>query len=198
MNKEVKEKILRPYRRINLVSKKFGRLEVLSFSHSKENHSFWNCQCDCGNTTIASTNSLHKGKTKSCGCICKEIGNKHFSWKGHGEISKVFFNNIKKHAREKGREFNISIEYIWDLFLKQNKKCAYSGRELNFPCRRGDIKGTASLDRIDSREGYIQNNVQWIHKTINTMKSDISEPEFLGFCNEIARYKSLDKITKTR
>lgn len=73
----------------------------------------------------------------------------------------------------------------YKINLKQNKKCVLSGIELCFPKVSG-IKSktliTASLDRIDSSKGYVIGNVQWIHKTINTMKMDLADSEFIKLC----------------
>ena len=33
----------------------------------------WKCVCDCGNETIVGQTLLQTGKTKSCGCIQKDI-----------------------------------------------------------------------------------------------------------------------------
>jgi len=44
---------------------------------------------------------------------------------------------------------------------------------------------TASLDRIDSSKGYIEENVHWVHKRINVMKGNMSEQEFLNFCEAV-------------
>ena len=35
-----------------------------------------------------------------------------------------------------------------------------------------------------SSEGYIENNVQWVHKHVNRMKSDKSDDEFLEWCKK--------------
>ena len=45
---------------------------------------------------------------------------------------------------------------------------------------------TASLDRIDSSKGYIEGNVQWVHKSVNIMKCDFSSDIFIGICNQIS------------
>lgn len=47
---------------------------------------------------------------------------------------------------------------------------------------------TASLDRIDSSKGYIEGNVQWVHKRINKMKLDDSDTEFIEWCRLIADF----------
>ena len=61
----------------NLVGKKFGRLTVLSRSlaeHAGTSRNYrWNCMCDCGKTFTADAGSLKRGRTKSCGCLHKQV-----------------------------------------------------------------------------------------------------------------------------
>jgi hypothetical protein len=77
------------------------------------------------------------------------------------------------------------FQHAWDLFLKQNKKCVLSGLPIEFKARR---KGhnTASLDRINSNEGYVDGNVQWVHKDINWMKNTFSQQHFVDMCKKVA------------
>lgn len=86
-------------------------------------------------------------------------------------------------------EMTITIEYIWDLFLQQNRKCALSGVDLLLWKYAKDTNANASLDRIDNTKGYIINNIQWIHKTINKMKTDLKQQEFLDFCIIIGKHQ---------
>lgn len=66
-----------------LVGKRFGRLIVVKYSHKKVEPKrityFWECLCDCGNTTFVRTGHLNSGCVVSCGCYRKYI-NKN---KGH-------------------------------------------------------------------------------------------------------------------
>lgn len=60
---------------LDLVGKRFGRLVVLPSGHEvkgKRKVKYWNCQCDCGNTTPVTTGKLRSGHTISCGCWNKE------------------------------------------------------------------------------------------------------------------------------
>jgi len=64
---------------IDLLNQKFGKLTVIeSIGQTKNRGNLWKCQCDCGNTTIASTAELRNNIRKSCGCInrdrFKELG----------------------------------------------------------------------------------------------------------------------------
>lgn len=57
-------------RLINLIGKKFGKLEVLSEdkSRTKQGKHYWFCQCECGNIVSIKGDSLRDGRSKSCGC----------------------------------------------------------------------------------------------------------------------------------
>lgn len=122
---------------------------------------------------------------------------KHHLWRGHGEISSSFFNFLKIRSKRKNIEFNLTIEYIWDIFLKQNKKCKYSLVNLQFAEINNDFKNkTASLDRIDSSKGYIEGNVQWVHKDVNFMKYNLTELDFLRVCKNVTIFQKNKNFTK--
>lgn len=104
------------------------------------------------------------------------------------EISSYYWNTIIRGAESRKLEFNITPEYIWDLFLKQDRKCALSG--LPIELKKFKQKATASLDRIDSKKGYIAGNVQWVHKRVNALKMAFKEDEFLTLCITIAKHQN--------
>ncbi|WP_337361074.1 hypothetical protein [Phascolarctobacterium succinatutens] len=60
--------------KVDLTGQRFGRLVVIKELPRKtalRKTPLWLCQCDCGNTCEAYSDSLRGGK-KSCGCILKE------------------------------------------------------------------------------------------------------------------------------
>lgn len=75
-------------------------------------------------------------------------------------------------ARNRNIEFNITQKQVWELFLKQNRKCALTGWSISF---KGGRKRTASIDRIDSKKGYKIDNIQIVHKVINRLKMAFEE-----------------------
>jgi hypothetical protein len=81
------------------------------------------------------------------------------------------------------------MQEAWDLFLKQDKKCALSGWPLEFPVGRSIHGGTASLDRINSNKGYTSDNVQWVHKDINKLKNAFDQDYFIQMCKAVAKNK---------
>jgi hypothetical protein len=78
------------------------------------------------------------------------------------------------------------------LFLKQNRKCSISGESILFSKwlhKKGE-RPTASLDRIDSTKGYIEGNVQWVHKDINMMKSNHTTKKFFNWCKKVCLHNN--------
>ena len=57
--------------KIDLTGQKFHRLQVVQKSEqqSKADAVLWDCICDCGSKTTATTAQLRSGHKKSCGCI---------------------------------------------------------------------------------------------------------------------------------
>lgn len=114
-------------------------------------------------------------------------------FKGYNGISSEYFRRIRKNAEKRKFIFNISIQEMWDLFIKQNNRCALSGLKielLEFGTMAKNLSGqTASLDRIDSSKGYTIDNVQWVHKDINKLKGNFSDESFVKYCKLVAKYK---------
>jgi UDP-glucose 4-epimerase len=139
-------------------------------------------------------NSRKRNVCRKCNNIIKtpkrgtpgKKGSESFGWKGCGEISASTFNRYKFNAKKRNIEFNITIEYIWDLFLKQRRCCNLTGKELHFGEDKGENLGkTASLDRIDSKKGYTEDNVQWLHKDVNLAKWSADQRDFLNTCKSV-------------
>lgn len=113
-------------------------------------------------------------------------GKNNKNWKGGDFLYGWLYNKIVESAKKRGHECTVSIEYLENLFLAQNKKCALSGIPLTFG--RSSATTTGSVDRIDSEHGYIEGNVQWVHKDINMMKQKISNDKFIEYCKLVANY----------
>lgn len=175
----------------NLKDQTFGMLFVIEFAgiqkiddhHSRRN---WLCQCKCGNKLIIPANSLKSGNTKSCGCSKRRTGKDNPQYMGYEEISQTIWGSFKRDAKKRNREFSITIEYVWKLFIQQNRKCAISGLDISFPKKTYSPTCTASLDRIDNKKGYIKGNVQWLHTDINFMKYDHDQEYFISLCQIVA------------
>lgn len=118
-------------------------------------------------------------------------------WSGVGDISGKYFCYLKSNARRgNGRilEFSITKEFLWKLYLEQDKKCAYTKISIIISPNRDLKLTTASLDRIDSSKGYIEGNVQWVHKDVNKMKMDLNEDDFKYYCKLVNNNYKIVKL----
>lgn len=115
----------------------------------------------------------------SCECI---------KTNGVGNLSGTKWNSIKHCAIKRSIEFSITKEYAWNLFQQQKGLCAISGLQITLTRRRDMLKGleTASLDRIDSSQGYVIGNVQWVHKDVNLMKQSMTQERLISLCKVIS------------
>jgi hypothetical protein len=147
------------------------------------NLAYWECKCICGKIFIACGSDLRNGKTKTCGCK-KGIQSKR-NFQGYKELTKTYFRSIFSNAKQRYIIFEITEKYIYELYLKQNKKCALSGEDISLSLSNH----TASLDRIDSKLGYIEGNVQWVHKDINKLKNVYNNQDFKDLCMKVAKYE---------
>jgi hypothetical protein len=139
--------------------------------------------------------SYHSAKTrnsvcKSCRTRIANASEKRNSkmennpaWKGYKEIPYTWFS---KYFERKGRKKtgNVKIVEIYELWIKQNKKCVLSGLDVDFTKTEKGI--SASIDRIDSNGDYILENVQIVHKDVNLMKNSFPQEYFIELCKKIS------------
>lgn len=108
-----------------------------------------------------------------------------------------FYRHIVDGAKRRKKisklEFNITPEYLEKLYEKQNRKCALTGLSLDLDITKTAIQQNWSLDRIDSNVGYVEGNVQWVHKDINMMKSTYSNEYFKEMCCKVAEQNGYTK-----
>ena len=90
-----------------------------------------------------------------------------------------------RRRRNKVLEYNLTLEYIKELLLKQEYKDYYTGQ---VPENYEDY----SVDRIDSNLGYIEGNIVITTNRVNAMKNDMSTEEFKKLISDI--YKNISNF----
>lgn len=168
----------------DLTGKMFGKWMVLEFAkRDSRNKAIWKCECQCVFKTIQNIEAMqliHEATSRCKRCALNSY---------YEELSSFFWSRIRQKAIKRNLEVSINMEYIWNLYIQQNKKCVFTGTELHFPTASGKYDGNLSLDRIDSNQGYIPGNVQWVYKPINFMKGNMKDDEFISICKMIAEYR---------
>jgi hypothetical protein len=147
----------------------------------------WDAQCNCGK--IFKIRSSRINNTPSCGCSDSLIAPKFV--KEFKDVPAWFWNKFIDGAVKRNNiPFSISKEELWDIYIQQNKKCIYTGIILFIPTQKTQFTFNASIDRIDSKIGYVSGNVQWVHKKINMMKGVLSSEDFVEFCMLVANNRT--------
>jgi hypothetical protein len=152
------------------------------------------CRCDCGTEKDITGCALRNGGTTQCAACNAGRGGSHSKgiqqprgWAGHEELTGQTWKGIANNALVRDLAFEVTPEYVWDLFISQNRTCAITGRFLTMHTKTE--RGTASLDRIDSSKGYFEGNLQWVHKAVNLAKMAMPEDEFFSLCDDIINHQ---------
>lgn len=160
------------------IGETYDKLTIISFDPNG-GRKLAVCQCVCGNIVKQRPELLKTNQTNNCGCEHRR------GWKGIGNLSQTTMCRIERNARVRDLPFEVSINYLWELYERQNGKCALTGLQINFGEKTTD-PNDASLDRIDSNQGYIEDNLQWIHKDIQKMKMDLPQKKFIELCKLVS------------
>ena len=144
----------------DLTGRRFGRLEVISFSHIANNRmSYWNCLCDCGNEVCVSSGNLKCGNTKSCGCYRSDLQHArkrvkserlHYIWSS----MKQRCSNENNHKYKDYGERGISVCKEWEYFENFYRWSMNNG-----------YSDDLTIDRINNDKGYSPDNCRWATKT---------------------------------
>lgn len=158
----------------------------------RDNRIVYRVACsECGAEKFVRKNMIQLGtRCKVCLTIDRNRSNKG-KHRGVGGLTKTFFNHFKNTAKRRDIEFSVTLNYLWNLYEKQNGACALSGLPISLPTHTGiggaeTSANSASLDRIDSSKGYVEGNVQWVHKIANIAKNDLSQEGFIALCHAVA------------
>ena len=152
---------------------------------NKHGSYIYEAECSCKQTKRwFQANALTKidGNFKCQKCAAKDRGLKQTIQYGRvGELTQTRFAKLQRIANKRHILFELTKEYLWNLFLKQKQICAITGDYID------NIKN-ASLDRIDSTLPYIEGNVQWTTIQANRSKHIMSMNELVNFCQKVLNH----------
>lgn len=156
---------------IDIIGKKFGRLTVVEFSHSKGYEKYYTCRCDCGKIKTVLKGNLLYGKTKSCGCYQKEMAIKANLLPENRRKLHDIFRHMKsrcydpknnRYDRYGGRGIKICNEWLNDV----EEFCLWS--------LSNGYKDGLTIDRIDVNCDYCPQNCRWVtqkQQSLNTTRN---------------------------
>ncbi len=163
---------------LDLIGKKFEKLTVKKrVQNSPANKTKWECECECGETTIVFSTNLTRGHTKSCGC---EKGITHNSsrtrlYRIWGNMKNRCNSENRKNYKERG----ITVTETWNSF-KSFKEWALNNGYLD----------TLTIDRINNDGNYEPSNCRWttvVEQARNTRRSVFNE-ELVSVAKTMNKY----------
>lgn len=189
------------------IGDKFNKVTILEYVE-KKNVKY---RCDCGNEKIGNFYDIKRGLIKGCGCQRNSFEQREASRKRVFEMRKsgIFKTTWPKKEENKfryiwkclnnrsgtGRKPNfLQFEDLEVQWIKQNGICPYSKVNLILPTHTKNKEFPqyiyASLDRIDSSQPYIKDNIQFVSQTINFAKNKLSHEEFETFLDLLVKNRT--------
>lgn len=166
--------------RTDLTGQVFNKLEFIKFEIFKNNHSYWNVKCYCGNIFITQATSVKNGTVKSCGCS-RRLEN------GEASFNHLFATRKRNAVSSRNLKWDLNKEQF-KILSKQN--CYYCGVEPQQKHEGYSFYGEYiynGIDRINNQIGYIIDNCVSCCKKCNFMKGTLCHTDFINQIKQICK-----------
>jgi len=142
-----------------MIGKTFGRWLVLE--QPKAKHHYCLCRCQCGTERTVRANQLVIGRSRSCGCLKKEVAAEQIKRLSttHGMANKTRTYSVWKGMRK--RCGNPQCKSFKNYGGRGIKVCPRWDSFENFLSDMGECPPKMSIDRKNNDGDYTPNNCHW-------------------------------------
>ena len=102
-------------------------------------------------------------------------------------------HSLRKRAKKKNIPFNLTWEFLKDLWVNQEGKCSVTSIPLVIGAS-GRNKNAASVDRVVPEKGYIKDNVRLVTYGINIAIQNWGLEEFVSLAKSILHEENKNVI----
>lgn len=167
----------------DLTGKKFGRLTVVKRVENKGHETMWLCRCDCGNQKNITAGNLKSHKTKSCGCIRKEIPNGTRHSYSNTRIYNLWGCMIQRCHNPKNPKY-VKYGARGIIVCDEWKNDFENFRRWSFANGYND---NLTIDRIDVNGNYEPSNCRWT--TIKEQANNTRRNHYITYKGETKTLK---------
>lgn len=184
----------------DVINQQFNLIKIEKIAgyvpEGRTKRTIYQCLCKCGNTFLARSKDITNNKIKSCGCFHKETSSK--TGKANKKETKYVLINSAYHsyfsrAKKKNLIFSLTKEEFTNITTKNCEYCGIEPKQNFYYYKTKENNNDKilfnGLDRIDSNEGYLLDNVVPCCKTCNFAKNSLRLQEFEIWIDRIIKYR---------
>ncbi len=166
----------------DLTGRVMGRWTVIKYDGMKRYKNcdsslrMWLCRCSCGVERSVGSLGLLNGRSKSCGCLKKELDK--IQKPDHYTIKIRLYREYKNNATKRGYSFSLSFD---EFVLMLSKNCFYCNSNTLNQRKAEKLHSEytyTGIDRIDNKQGYVIGNIVPCCKKCNVAKHTMSQNDF--------------------
>lgn len=136
---------------LDLTGQKYNELTVIKRIGTKRNHSYWECQCSCGNIVSVNSSDLRTGNTTSCGCMKRKKFTTYKHGYSHERLYGIYIA-MKTRCRNNKyyKDVNVCDEWLTSYIPFRTWALSHGYHD------------TLTIDRINPFGNYEPDNCRWV------------------------------------